>query len=83
MTTTLVRVLTVAIIRNWGDEAVVNQEDVKSWASMIQSDHTFWEKFVKVSLLSPEKRHEKVLVTEDYLVGMDKVCHTFQGAISL
>ncbi|KAI4702657.1 hypothetical protein J4E89_010379 [Alternaria sp. Ai002NY15] len=62
----LARAIDVTIIRNWGDAAVVDQEELKSWDSLLKSNDTFREKFLEGSLLSLEQRREKVLVVEDY-----------------
>lgn len=66
----LERAMDVTIIRNWGDAAVVDQEDLESWASVLGSCDGFRTKFLEGSLLSLEKRREKVLVAEAYFVPL-------------
>ncbi|KAI4638578.1 hypothetical protein J4E93_009878 [Alternaria ventricosa] len=57
-------------IRSWGDAAVVGQECMHAWASKINADEYFKEKFFEGSILSLEKRREKSLVAEDYFVNV-------------
>jgi len=68
----LERAIDVTIIRNWGDAAVVDQEDMESWAPVLGSCDGFRTKFLEGSLLSLEQRREKVLVAKDYFVPVRK-----------
>ena len=61
------RALADMVVRNWGDAAVVDQADLSEWVSVIEDEESgFMEKFVAGTLVSLEKRCEKVLVAEDY-----------------
>ncbi|KAI4605106.1 hypothetical protein J4E83_010842 [Alternaria metachromatica] len=62
----LEQALGVIIIRNWGDTAVVDQEEMESWSDLLRSCDALRDKFLEGSLLSLEERREKVLVAEDY-----------------
>ena len=61
------RALADMVVRNWGDAAVVDQADLSEWVDVIGDEESgFMEKFVGGTLVSLEKRREKVLVAEDY-----------------
>ncbi|KAH6865466.1 hypothetical protein BKA58DRAFT_389545 [Alternaria rosae] len=66
------RALDVTIIRNWGDTAVVDQEELDTWSALLKSCNPFRDKFLEGSLLSLDQRREKVLMAEDYFVDVPK-----------
>ncbi|KAI4909091.1 uncharacterized protein J4E92_010699 [Alternaria infectoria] len=68
----LERALGVTIIRNWGDKAIVDQEELESWSDLFRSCDAFRDKFLEGSLLSLEERREKTLMAEDYFVAVPK-----------
>ncbi|KAI4909142.1 hypothetical protein J4E85_011614 [Alternaria conjuncta] len=55
------------VVRNWGDGAIVDQADLPHWFSVICNEVYFQDKFMEGTLISLEKRREKVLVLKDYL----------------
>ncbi|KAI4675432.1 uncharacterized protein J4E84_010026 [Alternaria hordeiaustralica] len=62
-------VLMDLVIRNWGDAAVVDLADLDSWFSFISDQPSDTRvKFMEGTLMSLEKRREKVLVAQEYLV---------------
>jgi len=57
------------VIRNWGDAAVVDLADLDQWFSFINNQPPDTKvEFMEGTLMSLEKRREKVLVAKDYLV---------------
>jgi len=62
-------VLMDLVIRNWGDAAVVDLADLDQWFSFINNQPPDTKvEFMEGTLMSLEKRREKVLVAKDYLV---------------
>ena len=61
-------VLRDLVVRNWGDAAVVDQANLADWFSLMCDEESFQDKFMEGTLISLEKRREKVLVAKDYLV---------------
>ncbi|KAI4677386.1 hypothetical protein J4E81_010960 [Alternaria sp. BMP 2799] len=68
----LERALGAIIIRNWGDTAVVDQEELESWSDLLRSCDAFRDKFLEGSLLSLEERRKKTLMAEHYLVRLPR-----------
>lgn len=66
----LERALGVTIIRNWGDSAVVDQEELEPWSDLLRSSDAFRDKFLEGSLLSLKERRKKTLMAEDYFVDV-------------
>jgi hypothetical protein len=56
------------VVRNWGDSKIVDAEDQDKWSTLLGSSSIFRDKFVKGTLQTIEKRREKPLLLEDYLI---------------
>jgi hypothetical protein len=58
-------------LRNWGDDQIVNHGDRAGWWGLLEICGSFRTKFLDATLQPLEKRRERKMRLEDYLLEGD------------
>lgn len=65
----LQRLIQDVIVRNWGDDTIVQHRDQEIWADTLEASHYFRRGFIEATSKTLEKRRERKLSLKDYLIN--------------
>ena len=67
----LQRLIQDVIVRNWGDDTIVQHGDQEIWSDTLEAFHDFRRVFIEATSQTLERRRERELSLEDYLIHQE------------
>jgi len=67
----LQRLIQDVIVRNWGDDTIIQHEDKEIWSDTVEACHDFRRVFIEATSQTLERRRERELSLEDYLIHQE------------